>query len=615
MSQILRAQEGSKILLLGNEAIARGALEAGIGVATTYPGTPASEIGDALAKVAKEAGVYFEYSVNEMVATEIAIGAAASGVRALVSMKHVGLNVASDALLTFAYTGTRGGFVLVTADDPSCHSSQNEQDSRYYALLGGIPLLEPSSPQECYEMTKEAFEISEKLELPVIVRTTTRVAHARAPVTVGKIEKRDRKKEFEKDPGRFVTVPAVARERHLVLLQRMTEAEKLANSSRLNRIERVGSGGRGGAVTSSAAYNYVIDYARSLGLSIDVLKLGFSHPLPAEMTLDFLRSHDTVVVVEELEPVLETAVRAVAQHHASKTKILGKFDGLFPRAHELDQVLVGTGLAKAFGASAPPAGKRPSVPGGLPSRPPILCAGCPHSATFYAVNKAVGRKAVFASDIGCYTLGVSPPYNAADLLVCMGSSVGTAGGLAKVNEQPVIAFIGDSTFFHAGIPALVNAVHNGHRFLLMILDNRTTAMTGHQPHPGSETGPSCCDITAVSMEKLVRGCGVKWLKVVDPYDITSTSGAVKEALKQDAVTVIIARRECALIADKDSEGAISKKQEIDQELCKKCRTCVDRFQCPAISSRGDVQTIDLALCSGCGVCAQVCPHKAIRGVQ
>ena len=612
MDRVLDAAPGSKILLLGNEAIARGALEAGIAVATTYPGTPASEIGDALARVAKNAGIYFEYSTNEIVATEFAIGAAASGVRALVSMKHVGLNVAADALLTFAYTGTRGGFVLVTADDPSCHSSQNEQDNRYYALLGGIPLLEPSSPLECYEMTKEAFTLSEKLELPVIVRTTTRISHVRGPVVVGKIVQGAGKKEFVKDPKRFVTVPAVAKARHLVLLDRLRDAGRLAEESPLNRVYKIGTGGKLGIITSSAAFNYVMDAGKMLGMSADVLKLGFSHPLPTSLVIDFARKHNSVAVVEELEPILETSVRAVAQHERLRTRIIGKADGVLPRAYEFDQTIVASGLVKAFGLKGKAALEAFETGDDLPVRPPVLCAGCPHSATYFAVNKATNHKAIFASDIGCYTLGVSPPYNAADLLVCMGSSVGTAGGLARVNNMPVIAFIGDSTFFHAGIPGLINAVHHGHKFLLIILDNRTTAMTGHQPHPGSDKGPSCCDITSVSIEEVVKGCGVKWLKVVDPYEIETMTNTVKEALTETGVSVIIARRDCALIAKRDQEGAIKTKQFIDQETCKKCRTCVDKFQCPAISSIDKVQKIDEALCAGCAVCAQICPHKAIK---
>jgi indolepyruvate ferredoxin oxidoreductase alpha subunit len=611
MERILEATPGSKVLLLGNEAIARAALEAGVSVATTYPGTPASEIGDALARVAKDAGIYFEYSTNEMVATEFAIGAATSGVRALVSMKHVGVNVAADALITFAYTGTRGGFVLVTADDPSCHSSQNEQDNRYYALLAGLPLLEPSNPQECYEMTKEAFELSEQLELPVIVRTTTRVSHVRGPVIVGEIVKGPKKKDFVKDPGRFVTVPAVARERHLVLLEKLKQAEGLAEISPFNDIYRTGKSGKRGIVTSSAGSNYAIDSVHSLGIEVDVLKLGFSHPLPSKLVGDFMKSHEVVLVVEELEPILENAVRALAQRQSLKTRIIGKSDGALPRAHEFDQNIVEAAIQKAFGVKGE-ATNVPIIPGGLPGRPPVLCAGCPHGATYFAVNKAVGKKAIFASDIGCYTLGVAPPYRTADLLICMGSSVGTAGGLAMVNDVPVIAFIGDSTFFHAGIPGLINAVHHGHKFLLMILDNRTTAMTGHQPHPGSAVGPSCCDITVVSIEDIVKGCGVKWLRIVDPYDIKTTTETVKEAVTQEGVSVIIARRECILLARRDKTGVMAKKPHIDQAVCNKCRTCVDKFQCPAISSIDKVQSIDEASCAGCGVCTQVCPSKAIK---
>jgi indolepyruvate ferredoxin oxidoreductase alpha subunit len=434
----------------------------------------------------------------------------------------------------------------------------------------------------------------------------------RGPVTVGKIVPGPKKKEFVKDPSRFVTVPAVARVRHKVLLDRLKEAEGLANESPLNKIEKVHGGGRTGVITSSAAFNYVMDAAEEMKLSVDVLKLGFSHPVPAEKVIRFVKGHGSIVIAEELEPILENAVRAIAQHASLGTRIVGKADGAFPRLYEFDQTIVSRGLRTALSMAQGDGQEEAAEPQELPERPPVLCAGCPHSATYFAVNKATNRKAIFASDIGCYTLGLAPPYNAADFLVCMGSSVGSAGGLAKVNDQPVIAFIGDSTFFHAGIPGLINAVHNGHRFLLMILDNRTTAMTGHQPHPGSEKGPACCDITAVSIEEVVKGCGVKWLKVVDPYELKATVDAVKEALEQPRVSVIIARRECALIAERDAQGAILRKHFIDQEACKKCRTCVDKFQCPAISSIDKVQTIDKSLCAGCGVCAQVCPYKAIK---
>ena len=613
MHKILAAKPDTKVLLLGNEAIARGALESGISVATTYPGTPASEIGDALARVAERAGVYFEYSVNEKVATEISIGAAASGVRAMVSMKHVGVNVAADALMTFAYTGTRGGFVIVTADDPSCHSSQNEQDNRIYALFGGFPLLEPSTPQECLDMTKRAFEISEELEMPVMLRTTTRIAHARAPVQVGQLRQSPSKGEFLKDPARFVPVPSTARERHVALLSKLEDAERLAEQSEFNDVEGGGTNPTG-IITSSVAATYAKDAMGSLGLSADLLKLGFSNPLPRLRVLEFLRNHDEVFIVEELEPVLEVQIRALAQRESLGVRIFGKADGRFPRAHEFTESIVAAGLSPRTDDRGVDHAECASPPD-LPLRPPVLCAGCPHSATYFAVSKAVGKNAIYASDIGCYTLGVAPPYSAADLLVCMGSSVGTAGGLAITNDKPIIAFIGDSTFYHAGVPGLINAVHQGHKFLLIILDNRTTAMTGHQPHPGSPPDSRSSAASSVTLEEVVRGCGVKWLRVVDPYDVETTIDAVNEAITQDGVSVMIARRECALITVRDDSGAIVRKHYIDQEACKKCRTCVTRFQCPAISSLNKTQTIDSALCAGCGVCAKVCPYVAIKEVD
>jgi indolepyruvate ferredoxin oxidoreductase alpha subunit len=501
----------------------------------------------------------------------------------------------------------------VTADDASCHSSQNEQDNRCYALFGGFPLLEPSSPQECYEMTKLAFDISEELELPVMLRTTTRVSHVRGPVVVGEITKPSLKADFVKEPQRFVTVPAVARVRHLVLLAQLQKAEQMAEKSVLNRVIAVNGGGNLGVITSSAAANCAVDAAKAMNLSVDILKLGFSHPIPTRKVADFIAGHETVAIVEELEPVLELQVRSIAQRERSATNIIGKFDGAFPRAYEFDEEIVSRGLSEAFSMKTRPATEC-DIPEDIPVRPPVLCAGCPHSATYFAIGKATKHKALFATDIGCYTLGVAPPYNAADLLVCMGSSVGTAGGLAKVNDLPVIAFIGDSTFFHSGIPALINAVHQRHRFLLVILDNRTTAMTGHQPHPGSRPDPRNPDALQIPLEEIVRGCGVAWLKTVDPYATEDMIQTVNEALAQEGVSVIIARRECALIAKRDETGAIIRKHYIDQDECKKCRTCVTKFQCPAISSIDKVQTIDPSLCAGCGVCAKVCPYGAIKEV-
>ncbi|MGQ9601591.1 MAG: indolepyruvate ferredoxin oxidoreductase subunit alpha [Candidatus Bipolaricaulia bacterium] len=552
-----------KRLLLGNEALAWGALEAGLGFATTYPGTPASEIGDTLARLAKEAGIYFEYSVNEKVALELAAAAAASGVRALVAMKHVGLNVAADAFISTLYTGTRAGLLVVTADDPSMHSSQNEQDNRYYAYLAGAPLLEPSDPKEAYAMAKAAFSLSEGLELPVLLRTTTRVAHTRAGVEVGELPKpRERKVRghFEKDPFRFVIVPSVARRAHKLLLERQERAEALSEGSPFNFV--LGEGKELGIVTSGVSYTYVCDAIAELGVQdrVRVLKLGMSHPLPRGLISQFLRAVQKVLVVEELEPLLEMASRALAQELGLKVQIYGKGVGGLSRLYEYDPDRVRSALAQALGLETE-AAEREQIQDEhspwerLPDRPPVLCPGCPHRASYYALKLALGKEAentIFTTDIGCYTLGLLPPLVMADHLLCMGSSVGTAGGFAKATDQRVIAFIGDSTLFHAGLPAIVNAVHHGHKFLIVVLDNRTTAMTGHQPHPGldfSALGPA----EPVSIERLLSGCGVRKIHVIDPQDLHGALSAFQEALKESEseLTVVISRHPCVLLGSQE----------------------------------------------------------------
>ena len=461
------------LLLLGNEAVVRGALESGVNVATTYPGTPASEIGDTFSKIAKKAGIYFEYSVNEKVAVETAFGASISGLRSIASMKHVGLNVSSDAFVTMAYSGVKCGMVIVTADDPSCYSSQNEQDSRYYAMLANLPMLEPSTPQEAKEMTKKAFEISESLELPVFLRMTTRVSHVRENVRLGKIVKNNREGFFEKDPVRFVNVPAGARIGHPRLLKQMERAEELSEKSGLNRIIKVGKKPKIGIITSGVSYNYTIDAVKKLGVDASILKLGIVHPLPKKTCEKFISSFKKIVIVEELEPYLETLIKALGGKN-----VYGKLTHDFPRIFEYNPDIVYDSLAKILGKKVQKKNEKIVVP----SRPPILCPGCPYRAAFYAAKIASKDKAVYATDIGCYALGVQPPLSTADVLVCMGGGVGAAGGISKATKQKIIAFLGDSTFFHAGIPALVNAVYNNHKFVYTILDNRTTAMTGHQPH-------------------------------------------------------------------------------------------------------------------------------------
>ncbi len=555
MHPILAADDGETLLLLGNEAIVRGALEAGVRIAAAYPGTPSSEIGNLLFQFQQKLpGLYFEFTTNEKIALEVAAAAAASGLRSLTCMKHVGLNVAADPLVTLAYIGVRAGLVIITADDPSCHSSQNEQDNRYYARLAGLPMLEPASPQEAKDMVSYAFDLSERLELPVILRTTTRVSHARAPVKVTQMADYSTRPQgyFEKDLKRWVPVPAVARLRHQVLLERMKEATVLADGSSFNK--RMGQGPMG-VITSGVAANYVLDALEELDLSsrVPVLKLGFTYPWPVGLMADFLRRLDTCIVVEELEPFLEEAARVVAQEREIKVKILGKASGHFPRALEFNPRQVKLVLAEVFGVEPPPL-ERPDlswVPE-LPPRPPTLCVGCPHRETYQVVKQVLmdlGEEAntVYPTDIGCYTLGLLPPIKMADYLICMGSSIGSACGFSVATDQRIVSFIGDSTFFHAGLSALANAVYNKHAFTLVIMDNETTAMTGHQPVPSQELRwPGLEDRPRIDIEAVVRALGVEQVVTINPYKKEEAREKIKPLLKTQGLSVIIAKAPCIL---------------------------------------------------------------------
>jgi indolepyruvate ferredoxin oxidoreductase alpha subunit len=614
---LLEDTPGKRVLLLGNEAIARGILEAGISVVTTYPGTPASEIGDSISKIAEKVGLYMEYSVNEMVAVEVAAGAANCGVRALTAMKHVGLNVAADMVMTLAYVGTRGGYVIVTADDPECHSSQNEQDNRFYAMFSNLPCLEPSDPQEAKEMTVAAIEISEKLELPVLLRTTTRVSHTRGPVQYGKIVKPNLKGEFIRDTKRLIMVPAFSRPKHDVLLGKVAEAKEISEKSAHNRLVR--KGGEIGIISSGAAFNYAVEAANLLGLDAGLLKLGMTHPLPERKIVEFLRKYRMVVVVEELEPYLEMQIKALAKDHGPNVKICGKTaTEFFPREGELSTRLVANGLAKTAGRKVPidfenVIQKSAKVGKDLPSRPPVLCAGCPHRASYFVIKKVGGNKALYPDDIGCYALGVSPPLNVGDIMICMGASVGTAQGMSKVTGKETIATLGDSTFFHAAIPGLINAVYNNSRIVVAVLDNQATAMTGHQPHPGTGTTGMRTPAEKVLIEKVAEGCGVKYVRVVDPFKTKEAAAVLKEALQQSGPSVVVFRSPCTLMDLREKRRAGTKivRAKITDK-CTNCMTCIKLLGCPAIFL-DDKVTIDENLCAGCGLCISVCPNKAIEG--
>lgn len=541
---LLEDKPGERHLLLGNEAIARGALEAGVHVVAVYPGTPASEIGDTIAQIADDAGIHMEYSTNEKVALEVAAGASLAGARALTAMKMVGLNVASDTLITLAYTGVRGGFVTVSADDPDCFSSQNEQDNRYYALLANIPCLEPSNPQEARDMTLSAFDISEELELPVMLRTVTRVSHTRGIVTLGHIKKREIG-SFIRDPQHFVMVPANSRRRHPVLLEKMKLAGKVAERSSYNKI--LGTGTLG-LITSGVSYNYCVEALRLIGVSAQVLKLGMINPLPIDLISKFLRGVHQAVVVEELEPFLEVQVKAIAHETARDVEIFGKLKGLFPRDGEFSTRIVAAGLSKALGKtlnlSSGTIAKAAQASNVAPPRPPMLCPGCPHIASFHAIRVATGEKVIVATDIGCYTLGYQPPLSVGDVMISMGASAGIAAGLSRATGDPVIGVVGDSTFFHASIPGLINAAYNNHKFVYVVLDNMATAMTGHQPHPGTGLTATGKATKRIMIEDIARACGIDFVKVVDPFQFENAVSAMKEAIRQTGPAVVVFRAPC-----------------------------------------------------------------------
>jgi TPP-dependent indolepyruvate ferredoxin oxidoreductase alpha subunit len=724
-SKIALNKPNTYMLFNGDEAVARGAIEAGVKVATAYPGTPSTEILETIAEVAKQFGIYAEWSINEIVAVEVAAGASMSGVRAMSSMKHVGLNVAADAAMTLAYTGVVGGMVIAVCDDPQMHSSQNEQDTRYFAVHSNIPLLDAGSPQEAYEMTREAFELSEKLQLPIIVRQTTRVAHGKARVQIGEFQDVKRTAEFDKDTSKWVMVPQNAMRQHRVLKERLVQAEKLVNESHFNVLED--NNKEVGVLGSGIGFYHVKSLLAPSQFSW--LKLGFVYPFPTGLARKFAAKLKKVIVVEELRPYVEDSLRGLG------VEVLGK------RELGLDEVgeFTPDGLRVAFAklGLCEAAEKRPDLD--LPPRPPTLCPGCAHRAFYYALNsvnqfiscdtdKCIGcavceyacsaekentynptksrirairldvfsntaltcrscmdapcvkacprdaltqsketgvisvseekcdgcgwcieacqygavvlhpntRKAmvcdacggnpeciavcpesaltfsgrskdkVVAGDIGCYTLGCLPPVNAVHTCLCMGAGISQAAGMVHAGvKDKVFAVIGDSTFFHAGMPGLLNIAYNRANVCVIILDNRTVAMTGHQPTPESGKTAMGDDARTVKVEAIAQSLGIDKVDVTDPYDLKRTTQVLRETINYKGPSVIVAERPCPLKIEK---GPI---REI-QENCNGCGVCVKAFGCPAITLTPTKAEIDETLCQGCGVCEQVCPFDAVK---
>jgi indolepyruvate ferredoxin oxidoreductase, alpha subunit len=574
-----------KTILSGNAAAARGVYEAGAEVAAAYPGTPSTEILEDIAANYPE--IYAEWSVNEKVAFEVAFGASLGGKRALATMKHVGVNVASDALMTAAYTGVNGGLVFVSADDPGMHSSQNEQDNRHLARMAKIPVLEPSDSQEAKDFAIQAFSLSEEFDTPVMLRMTTRVCHGRSVVQFGERQE-VAPRPYKKDARKYVMIPAYARARHAFIDgERRQRLQEFAESFAGNRIE---PGDRSmGIVSSGVAYQY----AREAFPQASFLKLSMPHPLPEKLVREFAAQVDQVYVVEELEPFLEDQLRAMG------IQVIGK--DVLPRTGELSPELVRACLSGDT-SGAPKADT--TTP--LPMRPPVLCPGCPHRGLFYALKKV---RATVTGDIGCYTLSVLPPLEMMDTCICMGGSIGVGQGLVRTVDsktaERVVAVLGDSTFVHSGIPSLVNAVYNQANLTVIIADNGTTAMTGQQDHPG--TGKTLQGTAAPQLDfaALARAVGVQHVVTVDPLDVKVTEAAVREALAHKGPAVVITRRPCVFV-DRDQYGDAV---EVDTEICNSCQVCI-RLGCPALGMGDEGAIVDANLCVGCQLCADICPQDA-----
>ncbi len=604
-----------RYLLLGNEAIARGALEAGLGLAAAYPGTPSSEIIESLMSVKDDLGIYVEWSVNEKTAFEAAYAAAIAGVRSLTAMKHVGLNVAADPFMSAAYTGVEESLVIVTADDPSMHSSQNEQDNRWFGVHAFVPVFEPYDAAEAKDLTKAVFEFSSKFKHPVLLRTTTRVSHTRGYVDLGPIPKPKVKGKFNKE-DRYVVVPANARKNKQRLIQKWKEISKAVNEFPFNRIE---GDGENLIIASGLAYGYVkeaVEYLR-VKEKVRILKLSTVYPLPRDLLLKGIEGVEKVLVVEELDPLVEKEVKSILYEESIRIPVRGK--DLVGMEFELTHYRVRKAIAEFMGIpllNVSPTSLTVDVR--LPPRPPTFCPGCPYRPFFFELRRFLIQEKlpyVVSGDIGCYSLAYNPPYNLQDIMIEMGSSIGVGGGLSVVTDDVVIATIGDSTFYHAGLPPLVNAVWLRKPIVVVVLDNEITAMTGHQPTPSTRRNGNR---QPIPIEEVARGLGVKFIEVVDPFNIKEVREVMKKAIEyiktHKEPAVVIVRRRCALevVRDLTRAGVKYVTFKVLDDKCVGCGICYDWFSCPAITPLSNKKAfIDPELCVGCAACAQVCPTKAI----
>lgn len=588
---------------MGNEAIAFGALAAGLGLAAGYPGTPSTEIIETLA-AERRPGVAVQWSVNEKAALEVAAGGAYAGARTMCAMKQVGLNAASDPLMSLAYIGVKGGMVIAVADDPGPWSSQTEQDTRGFALHANLPVFDPSSPEEAYEMVQTAFDFSEKFALPVFLRPTTRVCHASAEVTLRDMSPVKAASGFERRPE-WCIFPALSYRKHGELENKQREMARAFDKLPYNRTEKFGKGGRLGLAASGVSYLYVKEVLNELDADAVLYKIGTPCPVPEQLTKDFLASVDSVLVVEELDPVVEEQLLIEA---AGKIPVFGKRSGDMPWNGEYSFEPIKAAVAKYLGIAAESEAEEELPP--LPARPPVLCAGCPHRAAFYAAKIATKecKKAIYCGDIGCYTLGNAAPLNMVDTCLCMGAGITLAQGLAIAEpEAKCLAFIGDSTFFHTGVPGIINAVYQGTDITVIILDNRTTAMTGNQPHPGTGRRALGDESKALDIETLLRACGVEYVARVNPFDFEKSLAAMKEAVAFRGPAAVITEAPC--IANARAKRAAC----FVAPNCVKCGRCIREIGCPAITKDAEGRArISASLCAGCGLCARLCPAGAIK---